>query len=84
MVPMDLRHRLTVGGDGPGQEIPLVRMGHRQDAPTILKSPRETTMNRKLIVPSSGLALVSVMTVAPATPTAGAPGCPNPNWTEHR
>ncbi len=50
------------------------------------QNPAEITVSGSQSIPAAeiknGNVAFNVTTVAPATPVAGAPGCPNPNWTE--
>lgn len=50
------------------------------------QNPAPTTVTGSVSIPESeiknGNTTFSVTTTAPTTPVPGAPGCPNPNWTE--
>jgi hypothetical protein len=50
------------------------------------QNPAPTTVTGSVAIPASeiknGTTTFSVVTTAPTTPIPGAPGCPNPNWTE--
>lgn len=50
------------------------------------QNPAPTTVMGSVAIPASeiknGNTPFAVTTVAPTTPIPGAPGCPNPNWTE--
>src|ERR671914_187626 len=51
------------------------------------QNPAEVTVSGSQSIPEeeikNGNVSFNVTTVAPATPIAGAPGCPNPNWRQH-
>jgi hypothetical protein len=51
------------------------------------QNPAEVDVSGSVGIPAdevkNGWTPFSVLTEAPATPVAGAPDCPNPNWTEH-
>ena len=50
------------------------------------QNPAEVTVSGSQSIPAeeikNGNVSFNVTTIAPATPIAGAPGCPNPNWTQ--
>jgi hypothetical protein len=50
------------------------------------QNPAEVTVSGSQSIPAeeikNGNTDFNVTTIAPATPIAGAPGCPNPNWTQ--
>jgi hypothetical protein len=50
------------------------------------QNPAPVTVGGQTVIPQSqiknGTVSFSVTTTAPATPVAGAPGCPNSSWTE--
>jgi hypothetical protein len=50
------------------------------------QNPAEVTVSGSQSIPAeeikNGNVSFNVTTVAPATPIAGAPGCPNPNWRQ--
>jgi hypothetical protein len=50
------------------------------------QNPAEVTVSGSQSIPASeiknGNVAFNVTTIAPVTPIPGAPGCPNPNWTQ--
>jgi len=51
------------------------------------QNPAEVTVSGSQSIPAeeikNGNTSFDVTTIAPVTPIPGAPGCPNPNWTQH-